>query len=253
MSKSSSYQPFFPNAKASWITDSNDCILLEVEFSSHGKIASLQFHLPPSLEESLGKTFLSFEKKARNLTLHKALALPREEKSFLPLCHWLVLRAYENWMGDVPRWEDGREELICRCFGVSAEKIKTFCEQNPNPTLEQAGDHLRAGLGCTSCKNDLRKILVSNRSPQSPPPEERVRIGEKSPLEVMAMAHEVVQNFFEKRQQDHSQDSLEVCELKGHWLYFRYLGSQWPSSWIVELEEELALLFREELVLLEWG
>ncbi len=240
---------FLPNARAILTFDSSVDISIEVEFSPRGEINHLKFDFPESLNKSLCQEILYFQDKAKTLTLKKALELPWKEESYLPVSHWLVLKAYENWVGDIPCWEDREERLLCRCFGVSIEEVKAFCRQRSNPTLRDVADTLRAGAGCSTCLDDLKELLISLRGDQmedSLPL--RIRIGGRSPLEVLVEAHTIAQNFFGENPD--IQGSIEFLQMRGRQLFFNWNGTEGPQLWMADLEKELTSHFQDELVLI---
>lgn len=242
---------FFPNAQAVHPWNSSQQISLEVEFSPQGKIRHLHFLLPPSLDKKLCREILHFQTQAANLTLSEALELPWKEESYLPMPHWLLLSAYQNWTGDTPHWVDQKERLLCRCFGVSIERIKYFCGEKANPRLKDVADELNAGAGCSTCLPDLQGLLISLRTErpfQNPYPSlQRVPIGGRSPLRAMVEAHELTQNFL--RDHPHIQGKIEFLEIKEYQLLFRWRGEEGPHRWMPLLEKKLAGHFQEELIL----
>ncbi|MAU41627.1 MAG: nitrate reductase [Kordiimonas sp.] len=49
--------------------------------------------------------------------------------------------------------------LICSCFGVGANQIKTVCQDNPHIELDGIGEILKAGTNCGSCRSEIRNIV----------------------------------------------------------------------------------------------
>ena len=72
--------------------------------------------------------------------LEKAIALYRGEK-------------YEE-----VEEEEGR--IVCKCFGVTDEKIKRVVRENGLRTVEQVTHYTKAGGGCTSCHAEIEDLIA---------------------------------------------------------------------------------------------
>jgi len=53
--------------------------------------------------------------------------------------------------------EEGK--IICKCFGITEEKIISAIKQNNIKTLEEITNFTKAGGACGKCKTDLQEIL----------------------------------------------------------------------------------------------
>ena len=197
-----------------------------------------------------------FQQRATGLELSEVLNLPWEGNTYIPIPHWALARSFQNWLGDVPCWEDRGENLLCRCFGVSIEDIKALTQSQHTPTLKDVANHLRASAGCTACKEDLRKLLVSLRRPQNPDDgsfnsSPRCKIGDRTPLEATWEAHHITLQFLKQRPK--LCGNVEYLDLRGRQLFFRWEGQPMPASemysWMADLERELSDHFRDEILL----
>ncbi|MFA6584622.1 MAG: Fe-S cluster assembly protein NifU [Elusimicrobiaceae bacterium] len=64
--------------------------------------------------------------------------------------------------GGKPVVNDATEEggkIICRCFGVTEEKIVRAIKENNLKTVEEVTNFTKAGGSCGSCKDDIKAIL----------------------------------------------------------------------------------------------
>ena len=247
---------FLPNARASYGLEGKLIFDLEVEFIPQATIRALRFNL--SAENStLENLLVDFQKRATGLELPEALKLPWEGDTYIPIPHWaLGPMAWQDWLGDIPCWEDRGENLLCRCFGVSIEDIKVLVKSLHTPTLGDVANRLQASAGCTSCKEDLRRLLLALRKPENPDngpvgSSHRHKIGDRTPLEATWEAHQITLQFFKRRPK--LQGSVEFTHLRGRQLFFRWKGQTMPASemylWMADLERELSDHFRDEVLL----
>jgi NifU-like protein len=72
--------------------------------------------------------------------LEKAIAIYRGEK-------------YEDQEAD-----EGR--IVCKCFGVTDEKIKRVVRENGLKTVEQVTHYTKAGGGCMSCHAEIEDLIA---------------------------------------------------------------------------------------------
>ncbi len=72
--------------------------------------------------------------------LEKAIAIYRGEK-------------YEEQEED-----EGR--IVCKCFGVTDEKIKRVIRENGLKTVDQVTHYTKAGGGCTSCHAEIEDLIA---------------------------------------------------------------------------------------------
>jgi assimilatory nitrate reductase catalytic subunit len=57
--------------------------------------------------------------------------------------------------------------LVCACFGVGLQAIRTAIETGAACNIDEIGVKLRAGTNCGSCKPELKRILHDVRAPQA--------------------------------------------------------------------------------------
>ena len=226
-----------------------------MEFIPQTTIRALHFNLSEK-NSSLENRLADFQECATGLELSEALKLPWKGDSYMPIPHWALNQAFQNWLGDIPCWEDRGENLLCRCFGVSIEDIKALTQSLHTPTLKDVANHLRASAGCTTCKEDLRRLLISlrnsaNLEDTAISSSQRNKIGDRTPLEAVWEAHHIALQFFKQRPK--LQGSLEFLYTRGRQLFFRWEGQSMPVSemhlWMADLERELSEHFRDEVLL----
>lgn len=60
-------------------------------------------------------------------------------------------------------YEEGEEDegkIVCKCFGVTDQKIKRVITENALKTVEQVTHYTKAGGGCTSCHAEIEDLIA---------------------------------------------------------------------------------------------
>ncbi len=241
------------NAHASCTLKDKYTLKLEVEFASPATLRALRF-LWPTKNHPLKEALDNFCENARGLELSDALKLPWKGDSYMPIPHWCLLKAHAQWVGEAPQWVDGGQTLLCRCFAVAVEEIVHLSQSSHALTLKAVGQHTRAGTGCTTCREDVRRLLIAVRKPENSDtvrPFSRHKIGDRTPLEVVCEAHQIALQFFQQRPK--LRGGIELLQLRERQLFFRWEGGPMPPTqmhtWMADLERELALYFGDEVLL----
>ncbi len=56
--------------------------------------------------------------------------------------------------------EDEEGQIVCKCFGVTDEKIKRVVRENNLKTIDQVTHYTKAGGGCTSCHAEIEDLIA---------------------------------------------------------------------------------------------
>lgn len=62
---------------------------------------------------------------------------------------------------EVEAHEEDESSLICKCFGVTENRIRKVVKQNKLTTAEQVTNYIKAGGGCSTCYADIDDIIAS--------------------------------------------------------------------------------------------
>lgn len=93
--------------------------------------------------------------------------LHRNEFPLIPLPLLLLQKSLEEFQGIPPThaklWQQKEEDLLCRCFGIYGEQVRTFLKNNPFAELKDVTLNLRAGGGCAQCTRDIQKIVMDKK------------------------------------------------------------------------------------------
>lgn len=123
--------------------------------------------------------------------------LPPEKMHACILSMEALEAAYARYRGIDLDAEDG-EFRVCRCYGITEQKVERAIRDHNLTTLEQITQYTRAGAGCNSCHEDVKQILARVRDDMAPPKAAaqpaapRAATGNMSNLQKMQMIQEVL-------------------------------------------------------------
>jgi NifU-like protein len=125
--------------------------------------------------------------------------LPPEKMHACILSMEALEAAYARYRGIDLDAEDA-EFKVCRCYGISEQKIERAIRDHDLTQLAQITQYTRAGAGCNSCHDDVKQILARVRDDMAPPPAPakaaaaapRAQTGNLSNLQKMQMIQEVL-------------------------------------------------------------
>lgn len=131
------------------------------EFSYHLK--NLDYWLPffSMVSEEVQGLSLD-EAKELSLTDLSCYEGDEEDFPFYPLPIYCLHKAIDEYKGNVVS-HSIREDLICRCFGVSKNKIETLLRQNLKYGIREISEKTQATTGCSSCLEDVEDIIFENQ------------------------------------------------------------------------------------------
>jgi NifU-like protein len=69
-----------------------------------------------------------------------------------------ALANYQGQTRITPEEED-HSKLVCRCFGVTEDKIRRVVRENNLKTVEQVTHYCKAGGGCGACHSEIEDII----------------------------------------------------------------------------------------------
>jgi len=55
--------------------------------------------------------------------------------------------------------EEERGRIVCKCFGVTEEKIERVVRENHLTTIEEVTNYVKAGGGCKKCHEEIQEII----------------------------------------------------------------------------------------------
>jgi|GEM_PF-3074523 len=133
--------------------------------------------------------------------LGKSLSEAREislGEDFISLPLKLLQNALDKFSGQTYRYDLLKEDadtLICRCFGVFKGQILDVLKKEPGGDLLTILDGTDASGGCSSCKQDVEKILESFRGEEILFVPRKERVLGLSPVELHLKIDKLVKSW----------------------------------------------------------
>ncbi|GAK60714.1 nitrogen fixation protein nifU [Candidatus Vecturithrix granuli] len=100
--------------------------------------------------------------KITNQDIAKYLGgLPEEKMHCSVMGREALEKAIALYRGET--YEEDKEDegrIVCKCFGVTDEKIKRVVRENGLQTVDQVTHYTKAGGGCTSCHAEIEDLIA---------------------------------------------------------------------------------------------
>jgi len=184
--------------------------------------------------------------------------LPEEKMHCSVMGREALEAAIADYRGETIQGEEHDEgALVCRCFGVTDEKIKRAIRENNLTTVEQVTNYTKAGGGCTSClpaiEDLLREVRGEKRAQEAP---ERARPPRKlTNIQKIMMIQDAIENEIAPAMVADG-GGIELVDVDGNLVLVRLTGHcvDCPSSQFtlkLAVEEKLRELVSEEIVVEE--
>ncbi|GEM_PF-4688929 len=141
-------------------------------------------------------------------------------------------------------------KLICRCFGVSELQISELLKENPKADLLYVADHLKASIGCGSCKDDVVETISKVKNSlliqedkgkaldlQFDTEGNRIRPLGLTPSEFVLKVDDLKKKWM--KEQELNKYTIEVMSASGHAITFKVLPKE-NSEYILNTFHEYA-------------
>lgn len=148
-----------------------DALRLTLKIGEDGKISEAKFKTfgcgsaiassSALTEMIIGKT-VEEASKITNQDIAKFLdGLPEEKMHCSVMGMEALEKALARYRGeDIEEHEEEGYKLVCRCFGVTDQKIKRIVRENKLKEPEQATHYCKAGGGCGSCIPEIEDLIA---------------------------------------------------------------------------------------------
>ena len=175
--------------------------------------------------------------------------LPREKMHCSVMGREALEAAIAGYRGETKPAEAG-EEVICKCFEVSEEKIRRVAMENHLTTVEEVTNYTKAGGGCGTCVPAIEAILKDIWSVK-PVFEMPKPVKKLTNLQRIALIQDVIEKEIRPRLQADGGD-LELIDVDGNkvTVSLRAMCVECPMGGVtVEgIQEKLRELVSEDIV-----
>ena len=147
-----------------------------------------------------------------------------EEKMHCSVMGMEALQAAVNNYRGIRTPEKKIEEgtIICKCFGVTDQKISRIIEMNNLTTVEQVTNYTKAGGGCGLCKPEIEKILSNLLRKEK---EKRKALPKKmTTVEKIRLIQETLEEEIRPSLRADGGD-IELVDLDGNKVYVKLTGN----------------------------
>lgn len=159
--------------------------------------------------------------------------------------------AIANYRG-APRLITDAEQVVCKCFDVTGDKIRRVAMDNHLTTVDEITNFTKAGGGCGECKPEIEKILVTLWSGK--PPLNPLKPKKLTNLQKIALIQEVVERDISPLLQADNGD-VEIIDIDGNKVLVALRGicsgCSMSEVTLRSIQEKLRELVSEDIIIEE--
>ncbi|MCP4402627.1 MAG: Fe-S cluster assembly protein NifU [bacterium] len=154
--------------------------------------------------------------------------------------------------------DDDEGRIVCKCFGVTDEKIKRAVKENQLTTIEQVTHYTKAGGGCTACHAEIEDLIaeiVEDSKREAARVEKKVKRKRLTNIQKITMVQEVLENEVRPELEKDGGD-IELIDIDGNNVIVALRGQcvDCPGSeYTLKLgvQEKLRELVSQEIVVMQ--
>lgn len=172
-----------------------------------------------------GKTLEEAEKITNQDIVSFLGGLPEQKMHCSVMGREALEAAIENYRNGTTGKRELEGHVVCVCFGVTEDKIRSAIRDNGLTTVEQVTNYTKAGGGCGGCIPEIEEILaemngkkLSEEKPAKPQPKKL------NTLEKIRLIEKVIQEDIRPELKKHGGD-LELVDIDGNNVIVKLLGS----------------------------
>jgi NifU-like protein len=174
-------------------------------------------------EMVVGKTLEEAEKITNQDIADFLGGLPPEKMHCSVMGREALESAIANFRGyKVAPAEEGA--IICKCFGITDQKIERVVRENRLTTIEQVTNYCKAGGGCKSCHPDIQKIIDMVWEGKAKPVTVPARPKKMSNIRKMQLIQETIEQEIRPVLMMDGGD-VELVDVEGDTVYISFRGS----------------------------
>lgn len=175
--------------------------------------------------------------------------LPREKMHCSVMGREALEAAIANYRGvKIPEVEEG--EVVCKCFGVTDQKIRRVARENNLHTVEDITNFTKAGGGCGECIPEIERILkevwAEKVVEEAPRPKKRL-----TNIQKIAMIQDIIEKDIRPQLQADGGD-VELIDVDGNRVIVSLrgmcVGCLMADVTVQNIEKKLRELVSEDIV-----
>lgn len=177
-------------------------------------------------EMVIGKTVEEAEKITNQNIADFLGGLPDEKMHCSVMGKEALEAALSNYKGK-PAGKKEIGKIVCKCFGVTEEKIRQVIKENNLTNLEGITNFSKAGGGCDKCKDEIQNILDDELKKR------KITAGNKAltKTQMVIKINNILENSISAELRKDGGD-IELIDVDGNKVYVKLQGSckNCPSS-----------------------
>ncbi len=175
-----------------------------------------------------GKTLEEAEKITNQDIVDYLGGLPEQKMHCSVLGREALEAAIENYRNGTTGKRELEGHVVCVCFGVTENKIRSAIQSNGLTTVEQVTNYTKAGGGCGGCIPEIDEILAEMNG-KKPSKKKRARAAKPQPkklntLEKIRLIEKTIEEDLRPELKKHGGD-LELVDVDGNNVIVKLLGS----------------------------
>ena len=145
--------------------------------------------------------------------------LPEEKMHCSVMGREALEKAIAIYRGEA--YEDDAEDegrIVCKCFGITDEKIKRVVKENNLTAIEQVTHYTKAGGGCTACHAEIEDLIaeiVEDNKREAARVQKKVTRKRLTNIQKIALVQEVLENEVRPELEKDGGD-IELIDIDGN-------------------------------------
>lgn len=192
--------------------------ITDVKFQTFG-CASAIASSSALTEMIMGKTVDEAEKITNDDIAAYLGGLPKEKMHCSVMGKDALKKAILNYRGIKEPEIEGN--IICECFGVTDTEIEEAIRDNKLKSVEEVTNYVKAGGGCSQCRDDIEAIIDRVYKKSEAPPEPKKKL---TNIEKIKMIEETLDREI-KPALEKDGGSIELVDVDGNGVYVKLIGT----------------------------
>ena len=133
-----------------------------------------------------------------------------------------AIKSFKTAGGKLVTHDAPEGKLVCKCFGVTEEKIIKAIKDNSLKTVEEVTNFTKAGGACGKCRDDIQKLINAFYSVDCKP-EAASKFSKMTLVQKIHAVEDVIKSEIQPRLNADG-GSIELVDVSGELVKVRLLG-----------------------------